>query len=91
MTPPSGEVGARGTIELHIREISQLFDSFDPCPFQERDLDADAEDYLVGSVQELKRKPGAIIVPRRRRNGTAGEAEMLETAIQRHPSCTRAC
>lgn len=40
-------------IEVRIRELSQLFNSFDPSPFHERDLDRDAEDYIVGWAREL--------------------------------------
>ncbi len=40
-------------IEVRIRELSQLFNSFDPSPFHERDLDRDAEDYIVGWAGEL--------------------------------------
>jgi hypothetical protein len=40
-------------IEVRIRELAQLFNSFDPSPFHERDLDTDAEDYIVGWAREL--------------------------------------
>ena len=39
-------------IELKLRDINQLFNSMDPSPFQEKDLDQDAEDFLVGWAQE---------------------------------------
>ena len=42
-----------GIIEVRVKEVSQLFNSFDPSPFHERDLDDDAEDYIVGWAQEL--------------------------------------
>lgn len=42
-----------GVIEVRIRELSQLFNSLDPSPFRERDLDDDAEDFIVGWAQEL--------------------------------------
>ena len=35
-------------IELRVDKIAQLFHSLDPYPFRERDLDKDAEDYIVG-------------------------------------------
>ena len=44
-----------GTIELRVEEISQLFDNLDPFPFRERDLDKDAEAYIVGWARELPR------------------------------------
>lgn len=39
-------------IELRLRELNQLFDSFDPAPFHEKDLDRDAEDYIVSWARE---------------------------------------
>ncbi len=42
-----------GIIEVRIRELAQLFNSLDPSPFHERDLDDDAEDYIVGWAREL--------------------------------------
>lgn len=40
------------TIELKIREIGQLFQSLDPLPFRERDLDAAVEEYVVAWARE---------------------------------------
>ena len=40
-------------IEVHLRELSQLFDAFDPSPFREKELNGDAEEYIVESVKEL--------------------------------------
>lgn len=40
-------------IELRVDDIAQLFDTLDPYPFPERDLNRDAEDYIVGWAQEL--------------------------------------
>lgn len=42
----------RGAIELKIREIGQLFQSLDPLPFRERDLDAAVEEYVVAWARE---------------------------------------
>ena len=40
-------------IELRLRELAQLFNSLDPSPFLERDLDADAEEFIVGWAREV--------------------------------------
>jgi hypothetical protein len=40
-------------IEINLREPRQLFNSLDPAPFHEKDLDASAEEYIVSAVQEL--------------------------------------
>lgn len=42
----------KGRIELRLRNIDQLFDSFDPAPFHEKDLDRDAEDFIVSWARE---------------------------------------
>lgn len=43
---------AAGRIELRLRELAQLFDSFDPAPFHEKDLDRDAEEFIVSWARE---------------------------------------
>lgn len=43
---------ATGRIELRLRELNQLFDSFDPAPFHEKDLDRDAEEFIVSWARE---------------------------------------
>lgn len=42
-------------IEVNLSRLAQLFNSLDPSPFHERDLDQDAEDYIVGSAEEAPR------------------------------------
>ncbi|MGA7328336.1 MAG: hypothetical protein WBX25_28560 [Rhodomicrobium sp.] len=41
------------TIKVAARELSQLFNSLDPSPFPERDLDDEAETYIVSWAKEL--------------------------------------
>ncbi|WP_249779840.1 hypothetical protein [Bradyrhizobium sediminis] len=41
------------SIELRVDEIAQLFDTLDPFPFRERDLDREAEEFIVGWAREL--------------------------------------
>jgi hypothetical protein len=41
------------TIELKLRDMNQLFNSMDPSPFVERDLDDDAEEFIVSWAQEF--------------------------------------
>jgi hypothetical protein len=53
----------RATIEVRVHEIGQLFNSLDPSPFTERDLDDDAETYLVGWAREVDAQgPFRIVV-----------------------------
>src|SRR5882757_3737263 len=39
-------------IQLRLRELAQLFNSMDPSPFLDRDLDADAEEFIVSWARE---------------------------------------
>lgn len=41
------------TIRLRLRDMSQLFNSMDPSPFIEKDLDDDAEEFIVSWAQEF--------------------------------------
>ena len=41
----------------------QLFDSFDPAPFREKELDPDAEEYIYNAVDEFPlNKPLEIMI-----------------------------
>src|SRR5215813_6940058 len=40
-------------IEVHVRELSQLFNSMDPSPFLDKDLDVDAEEFITSWALEL--------------------------------------
>ena len=47
------ETNGHSAIEIRLREISQLFNSLDPSPFLEKDLDSDAEDHIVGWARDV--------------------------------------
>lgn len=51
MSPPPNDDA--GSIELRLSSVSQLFNSLDPAPFHERDLDDDAEAYIISWAREL--------------------------------------
>lgn len=44
---------AKHRIELRLRDLTQLFNVMDPSPFIERDLDHDAEEFIVSWAREL--------------------------------------
>ena len=52
----------RSVIEVRVREVAQLFNSLDPSPFRERDLDTDAEDFIVSWARELPQNDELQIV-----------------------------
>jgi hypothetical protein len=45
--------GRHYLVGLNLRDTRQLFNSLDPAPFRERDLDSAAEDYIVDAVREI--------------------------------------
>jgi hypothetical protein len=40
-------------VELELGRIEQLFNTLDPSPFHEKDLDADAEEFIFEAVEEI--------------------------------------
>ena len=61
MRDGSSHGGAR--IDVHVSEIRQLFNSMDPSPFRERDLDPKVEEYIVESYGELRAdRPLCLVV-----------------------------
>ncbi len=41
------------SISLNLRDLNQLFNSMDPSPFLEKDLDDEAEEFIVGWAREF--------------------------------------
>ena len=40
-------------IEIKLNQLQQVFNSLDPSPFLDRDLDDNAENYIINSVDEF--------------------------------------
>jgi hypothetical protein len=69
-------------IEVSVAELKQLFNSIDPSPFDERDLDPRAEEFIVSWSKELpSNAPLGLRVHVDRRAGMADEAVVLRDAI----------
>lgn len=49
-------------IEIRLRELRQLFNTLDPSPFHERDLDPAAEEYLVSAAREIGARPSKLLL-----------------------------
>ena len=72
------------TIEIRVEEIAQLFNTLDPFPFKERDLDSDAEEYIVGWARELPReRPLQILVHLPAKEAETKGAQELGEALAR--------
>jgi hypothetical protein len=46
-------VAGGSIIKVHVNEVRQLFNSMDPSPFRERDLDPDCEEFIVSWAREF--------------------------------------
>jgi len=69
-------------IEVHVGELKQLFDTIDPSPFRDRDLDPKAEAFIVGWAKDLPRDVSlALVVDLDREAGLPDEAAVLRDAI----------
>jgi hypothetical protein len=50
-------------IEIKLSSVMQLFNSFDPAPFHEKELDSAAEHYIVDTVSDFPKKtPQKILI-----------------------------
>jgi hypothetical protein len=69
-------------IEVHVAELKQLFNSIDPSPFRNRDLEPGAEEFIVGWSKDFPANtPLALLVYLDRPAGLPDEAAVLRDAI----------
>lgn len=72
-------------IEMKLNSVAQLFNSLDPSPFLEKDLDGDAEEYIVSAAREFSlRTPLALAIHLPRDAATAGTEGSVTTAIHHY-------
>lgn len=73
------------SIQLRLKDISQLFNSLDPSPFTEQDLDHDAEEFIVSWARELPgNKPLHLIVHVERPLATGRDERAVSEAIRHY-------
>lgn len=73
------------SIQLRVTQLRQLFNSLDPSPFHEQDLDDDAEHYIVGSVREHgPDRPVRIVIHLPPDEAAAANAGEVETSIRHY-------
>jgi hypothetical protein len=55
MEPAVDALASSGSklIEIHVAELKDLFNDIHPSPFREKDLDPEAEDFIVGWARDL--------------------------------------
>lgn len=73
------------TLEIYLADIKRLYNSMDPAPFHERDLDPVAADYILEWAQEQPRKlPLALTVKLGSSLGTGDDSTTVERAVHEH-------
>jgi len=72
-------------IEITLSSVLQLFNSFDPAPFHEKELDSAAEHYIVETVKDFPRKtPFKIIIYLPPDIASTERAQKIPSAIHNH-------
>ncbi|MFN0012535.1 MAG: hypothetical protein ACKVS8_12925 [Phycisphaerales bacterium] len=72
-------------IEIKLRDVAQLFNTMDPSPFHERELDADAEEFILGRAYERHlRDPVMLVVHLAPGRPGSEPARRVEQAVRRH-------
>ena len=81
--PQGAERG--GELKLYLVETRQLFNSMDPAPFRERDLDPKAAAYIVDWAQEVPSGVAlSLVVHLGRESASADDAALLSDAVHEH-------
>jgi hypothetical protein len=83
------ETATEPAIMLRLRELAQLFNSMDPSPFVDRDLDADAEEFITSWAREFPPGQELKLVIQLTAPATADRLADVEDGI-RHYFSTRA-
>ena len=70
-------------IDVRVAELQQLFNVMDASPFRERDLDPDAEKFIVGWAREVPQGVSlSLLVELNRAPGLVDEPTVLRDAIR---------
>jgi hypothetical protein len=72
-------------IEIELRDINQLFNTIDASPFHEKDLDADAEEFIVSWAQEFPlQDPLVLAIHVTRDDPMRTPDALVETAVHNY-------
>ena len=72
-------------LELRVGELRQLFNEMDPAPFRVRDIDPNAETYIVEWAEETRAdRPLGLVVHLARERATPESARMLRDSVDEY-------
>ena len=79
------EAASGHLIELRVNNVAQLFHTLDPFPFRERDLDKEAEEFIVGWARELSADRAIrIVIHYPKSEAQTNAAQELSEAFHRY-------
>jgi hypothetical protein len=93
--PPQASAARIEWLDIRVGELRQLFNAMDPAPFRERDLDPNAETYIVDWARETQSgRPLGLVVHLERDPVSPAAEAMLRTSVDEYfrqrASATRA-
>jgi hypothetical protein len=68
-------------LDLHVARLEQLFDSLDPAPFRERDIDPRAEEFVVEWAREQRSDAPLALRIELPSGGAPQDATLLQQAV----------
>ena len=72
-------------VEVRLESLQQFFNSMDPSPFYERDLDPDAEHFIVSWIEEFPLRDPVRLVLHLPSNGASTALQtQVEEAVHNH-------
>src|ERR1700704_1771384 len=81
----NGRKRAPHRIEIFVDRLEQLFNSMDPSPFHEKDLDDNAEEFIVSWVNEYHRHdPVTLVVHLNQFPDGPHPKEVIEKAVHHY-------
>jgi hypothetical protein len=71
-------------VELRLDRIPRLYNSLDPAPFHEKELEVAADDYIVGSAEDAGGRPIRLIIMLPDPELAQPEAQHVPASIRHH-------
>jgi hypothetical protein len=71
-------------IEIHVSELTELFNSLDPTPFHKRDLDPEAEEFIASWAREIPRDAPVGLIVHLDREVPGNAEEIVHAAVHDH-------
>lgn len=71
-------------VELRLDRVSRLYNSLDPAPFNEKELETAADDYIVGSAEDAGSRPIRLFIMLPDGELERPEARHIPVSIRHH-------